>query len=94
MGPTEWRGRREGKVQQKTNAGSRGQEASVEKKDGTYDRSSGVEGCDPLKLCAKLTFPPSCRDAGFCRLAPPIGMLPLPNAQPEPLLATHANAPR
>lgn len=25
----------------------------------TYERSNGVAGCDPLKLCAKLTLPPS-----------------------------------
>lgn len=30
----------------------------------TYERSSGVAGCDPLKLCAKLALPPSCR-VGF-----------------------------
>lgn len=26
----------------------------------TYERSSGVAGCDPLKLWAKLVFPPNC----------------------------------
>lgn len=55
----------------------------------TYFKSNGVAGCDPLKLCAKLTFPPICR-AWFWNPAPPIGIFP-PNAQPDPLFANFVN---
>lgn len=55
---------------------------------GTYERSSGVAGCDPLRLCAKLRFPvPVWREA-FWSPAPPMDTPPPPNADhPEPLLA-------
>lgn len=40
--------------------GREGRGRVVERKQ-TYERSSGVAGCDdPLKLCAKLALPPSC----------------------------------
>lgn len=46
----------------------------------TYDRSRGVAGVDPLRLCAKVATPPSCLD-GFGTPAEPMGTLP-PNAHP------------
>lgn len=33
-----------------------------EQRRGTYERSNGAAGCDPLKLCAKLRLPPICLD--------------------------------
>jgi len=56
----------------------------------TYERSRGVAGCDPLKLCAKLTFPPNC-PRGFCKPAPLIGT-PAPKGHPEPFVAKAPNA--
>lgn len=51
----------------------------------TYDGSNGVAGCDALKLCAKLIFPPSClADPGGTLALPPMGMPP-PNAHPAGL---------
>jgi hypothetical protein len=50
----------------------------------TYDKSNGVAGCDPVKLWAKLTFPPICLAAPGGTLAlPPMGMPP--NAHPAAL---------
>jgi hypothetical protein len=51
----------------------------------TYDKSNGVAGCEPVKLCAKLTFPPPiCLAAPGGTLAlPPKGMPP--NAHPAAL---------
>lgn len=50
----------------------------------TYDRSSGVAGVDPLRLCAKVAPPPSCLVAGFCMAPELIGPTP-PKAQPDPV---------
>lgn len=49
----------------------------------TYDRSRGVAGVDPDKLCAKVAAPPSCLP-GFCMPPELMGPTP-PKAQPVPL---------
>lgn len=60
------------------------QRNSDKEKEGTHDRSSGVAGCEPAKLCAKLTFPPICLAApGGTLPLPPMGMPP-PNPHPAP----------
>lgn len=57
----------------------------------TYDKSKGVAGCDPARLCAKLTFPPICLAApGGTLVLPPMGMPP-PNPHPAPLPTGPAN---
>jgi hypothetical protein len=55
----------------------------------TYDKSNGVAGWEPAKLCAKLTFPPICLAAPGGTLAlPPMGM---PPNHPAPLPTGPAN---
>lgn len=53
----------------------------------TYERSSGVAGCDPLRLCAKLRFPVPAWRGAFWSPAPPMETPPPNAAHPEPLLA-------
>lgn len=57
------------------------QNQQQEKKNPTYDKSKGVAGCDPDKLCAKLTFPPPiCLAApGGTLELPPMGIPPKPH---------------
>ena len=61
-------------------------------KRGTYERSRGVAGCDPLKLCAKLRFPPAPPPAPPNCLpalgSPPLKGMP-PKAHPELLPPTN-----
>lgn len=54
----------------------------------TYDRSNGVGGVDPLKLCAKVALLPSCL-AGFCKPPELIGPT-FPKAQPDALFTGNA----
>ena len=80
-------GRNGGKRKQAVkNTGEWRTEAGTERAT-TYERSSGVAGCDPLRLCAKLRFPVPAWRGAFWSPAPPMDTPPPNAAHPEPLLA-------
>lgn len=67
--------------------------------DFTHERSSGVAGCEPLKLCAKLPMVPIFRCWLVCRVGVPLtGRLKFqfaapPRSAPHVLASTHSSGP-